>query len=57
MAIKKFTGLRSLQDLEVYRTIDWTKKKILPSYNNKNTKYTEQRKDIKSCKENRPSNI
>jgi hypothetical protein len=32
-------------------------KKILSSHNNQNTKYAEQRKNIKGCKGKRPSNI
>ena len=33
-----------------------TKKKVLLSHNNQNTKCTEQRKNIKSCKRRGPSN-
>ena len=37
--------------------IDWTRKKFLPSHNNQNTKCTKQRKNIKSSKRKRSSNI
>ena len=36
---------------------DWTRANIFLSYNNQNTKCTEQRKNIKSCKGKRPSSI
>ena len=36
---------------EAYRTPNTGSKKIPLPYNNQNTKHTEQRKNIKSCKE------
>ena len=37
--------------------IDWTRKEILQSRNNQNTKCTKQRKNIKRSKGKRSSNI
>ena len=43
---------------EAYRTPNkWDQKKIFSSHNYQNTKCTEQRKNVKSFKGKRPSNI
>ena len=50
----------TLEEEDVYHTIhqmDVSGKNIPTTHNNQNTKQTEQRKYVKSCKEKRPSNI
>lgn len=48
----------AINSQEAYRTPNrLDQKKILLSYNDQNIKCTEQRKNIKSCKSKKPSNI
>ena len=52
---ENFPNLKDIP-VKVQEAIDWIKK--IPSpYNNQNAKHTEQRKNIKSCKGKRSSNL
>jgi hypothetical protein len=54
---ENFPNLKKEMDIEVQETYKTPNKWVFLSHNYQNTKYTKQRKNIKSCKGKRPSNI